>query len=675
MAFPNETLLLILQELDTRKDLNQCALVNKQWNLVATNSYLYKHIDIYVFDSFIRFIKIISELKSENKRNFGEYIKTISLHFNYIINNDTMKMFQKCCPNITYIQYLSNSNVNKNESIKYKITKNWKHLKHVPTWHYESIEDCLSFYKSTLKHLTLYMKKEDYMVLKDHQLPLNLQSVSKLTNLNELYLSFNKREAIHQININTLNLIHSNCPQLKSLTIANNFRIVNNNNNNNNNTIIPSLTTFNHRWNNINTLSFKNVEVEDPFFFTYLSESYPNMKSLILEKIDHPNDFDRDFSRNAIPFDDWVRIREASIGMKEFFISMKQMMIHLAQKLEKLHVTFGGSYISFPNNQLLKSLSLNPSPYLKDLKLPSTIYPIEYLYEYPQWTVLKCNEIKSVSFIYNLHTLYLSLSCSSKSVVTYLLDGVNDHHHHQQQQHHHHKNRNGVVSPHLKELHIDKLPHKHVAPTIDPYDWLDAFPNLQTLTLRELNIYNENHSYKYGSSVSTQGQQLYKLKKLVIHHSTIKLIGGFNLLYQRCPQLKYFDCTKSRYNLAMKENGITENQSKYDYHNFIYAPQLTFKTFIIGNLEFYGGYPFIYNSICLKTNTNTINDLGKWNNSNNNNDNDNYNSNNNSKNMNEYDSTGYADDIGEDDMYREPTMLIHVRDIEHCKYNGEWISV
>ncbi|CAO3634175.1 unnamed protein product [Cunninghamella echinulata] len=641
MTFSNEILYSIFKEITSKDDICVLLCVSKQWNLLATDLF-YQDIYLYTVYQLRSFITTATEMKYKNKP-VGEHVKHLFLHFIDYIDHKTMEKLQDCCPNIRTIYYSPLENYLE-DCGKFKIVEKWPYLTHIPYWHKESTFECISYLKKTLEVITLDISKENYTEIEYFSNQLN--SISILPNLTELHLEYNNEDSPFIFHTSFLYNIHSTCTQIKVFTMTNNFIFDkkedklnginysndanddgdddddddddgdNNNDNDNDNDYIhttwpstpPSLPislfpssssssssssstttssstsgTKEHQWNIITTLCFKNIKIDDPYFFIYIKQSYPNLESLTLENIittDHPLTYFATFSHKQHNLD---KYRNA----------LKQMVIHHSRQLKTLHISFknanGGTLRNYwASNDILDYLHLFPPSQLKDLKWPSTIYPskIEKHQNQYQYNSLY-RKIKPIGFINHLETLHLSVPIICKETLNYLLDG------------------NKTIFPQLKALSIKQLDEKEEKPLFNLFNWLAAFPNLRSLTTLNMILitYEPFVNNSKGKQVT---HHQYKLKKLTIRKCHLRFEGGFSQVLQRCSQLEYLNCQESTY-YFLSYIYLNEIQTIFDkmknYYTFIYAPHLNLKTLIMNHMKFNNDKPLIYNRYLLATTT------------------------------------------------------------------------
>ncbi|KAI9309673.1 hypothetical protein BJ944DRAFT_245546 [Cunninghamella echinulata] len=653
MTFSNEIIYSIFKKITSQDDKCGLRCVSKQWNLIATDLF-YQDIHLYTVYQLHSFITTATEMKYKNKP-VGEHVKHLSLHFIDHIGHKTMDKLQDCCPNITTIHYSPLENYLE-DCGKFKIVGKWPYLTHIPYWHKESTFECISYLKKTLKNITLDLSKDNYTEIE--HLSDQLNSLSTIPTLTELHLEYNDKDLPFTFHSSFLYNIHSICTQIKVFTMANNFVFdkeedkrndtsYNNDPGDDNDdnagnvdlvdlfdidgngdidttwpatspplsiSLLPSSSTSSlsssssssstsdtkgHQWNSITTLCFKNIKINDPYFFTYIKRSYPNLESLILENI---------------IITDYLLMRVNFFSQKqqisnEYKNALKRMVIHHSRQLKTLHISFrkaNGDILQdhWANNNLLSYLNLFPPSQLKDLKWPSTIYPsiVGKYYNQYQFQSLYC-KIKPISFINHLETLHLSVPIICKETLNYLLDG------------------NKTIFPQLKELSVKQMNEEEEKPLFNLHNWLTAFPNLQSLTTLNMCLI----TYEPFVNINKDKQQAthyhqYKLKKLTIHECLLYFEGGFSQVLQRCSQLEYLNCQESTYyflsRIYLDENqNILDKMNDYhfkisrtkheikDYYTFIYAPHLNLKTLIMNNMKFNNDKPLTFNRYLFATTT------------------------------------------------------------------------
>ncbi|CAO3651642.1 unnamed protein product [Cunninghamella blakesleeana] len=624
MDIPNEIFFLIFQKFTSIHDLHNCFLVNKQWYSIARDPLFYKEIYIYSDNQFLLFINTVINMKYGDKR-MSHYVKKITMHEDVIMGAEKIAHFQQHFPNITSMNY--STLVPIYCMIKYKIIGRWKHLTRLPNLYEDPTIDCLQYYKNTLSTLYLRLSEADCEKLtatvattfatrrerrrrrerislalnsENGKLSPELEYIPNLSSLKELYLDNDCCNCYNNISFFILDLIHSICPQVNTLTIEHGFNFEENKDR----ILIlsspsPSLSLFtNHPfrpWNNITTLCFKDISAPDPLFFTYIAHSYPHLESLTLDMNDRFM-----FSFGTGNFDREPAIQNESIDIeynKVYFYrqAIEKMVLQLSHQLKKLHFTFKIPHIVWPNNKILYHLHLHSSTLqLKDLKWPLTIYPCRIeRREYDDHYVSLCNEkkiMKPMGFLNRLEKLHLAIPNSGTDTLAYLLDNS-------------HPSTTFSLS-NLKELTVERIVDEDEKPPFYIYDWLDAFPNIQSLTIIKMkivtketfdnNIKEKEEKEEIAKQIKTQSY--YKLKKLVIEESEVRLEGGLSQLCQYCPKLNHLECNISKYihndsSNHMKEDIMKKIKTNYPFFNhyyvLIYAPHNTFETLIIKELTVY----------------------------------------------------------------------------------------
>ncbi|CAO3648269.1 unnamed protein product [Cunninghamella blakesleeana] len=581
-TLPTEVLLSIFTHLPQKYAIGVCSTVCKNWNYITLQPSFYSTIYIYSEQYLLYLIRFIKEKKTHNHKPIANCVKRLILYYTPRKHDlPDLSIFP-------YLQYIDGLNIEYSPTIFYKY--NYLRL-HRPTKfsycdHNSKWITKFHSVKNDLKLLRVYVtynlfniipsqheqEQFDPIQLKyigtknrsemntqsdpDTAIPIKillLSTTGPLVNLTTLHVHFgSKQNREYMINEYVLENIHETCPSLESLTLEDFYMdIIDNDDEIIEYSMIDDKKSYEPAL-RLKALNINYSKFGDPYCFFYLGNKYPNLES---------------FS-----FDLWYLNVDT-----EFVPIFEGAVINML--------------LQFP---LLKKLSFYPKTRMDECNWVHALF-VKWLYQHPtKLTHLDCTYDSIIDgslnrrllshdttrnitldrllvsqqlliqpepeLLNHLTSLSVTLNSAVSFASTFLLENKNT----------------IVVSSVLKNLNIEVFLYSGHGNTYF-YDWLDIFPNLGSLKLKncekvmddeygnkgkdnDLNdvddvnhfLYDEDYqnSYKLHQLINRRKQQLdilnkenndtsyYQLESLELWHCNNWYHYNLNGFFKKCHQLK-----------------------------------------------------------------------------------------------------------------------------------------
>ncbi|CAO3648273.1 unnamed protein product [Cunninghamella blakesleeana] len=596
---PNEVLYQVFTHLPHRCIFINCLRVCKKWNAIITQPSFYSTMNIHSQVQLEKLIQLAKEKITMNQIPITFHVKQLIIHYDHwaqnVNTNDIIVIF----PNLQDIDILHNES-NSGHFYKSRYIQSIQFYKPIylmlnqPT-HFiycdynEKWMIKFNQVKKQLKSLHIYMldksfshfipeqqqkqfdpihlncigkkrkvKNEIEMTSITTTIPINVLIISTTSNLSHLtclkidfYTYWEKDYIINEL---TFEHIHETCPLLEFLSISkcwmdmfdkydptNEYYIDNN-----------SLGNSYKPANRLTKIIISESIFDDPRCFSYFSNKYPNVESLSI-----------DFWFQSINGERVPVFKQAIYNMLLQFRLLKKVSFHheiqysdsnwlnsvfltwfYEHSHQLTHLDYADDLVI--DKTLKEKLFNNRKDIVDDINLGNLLLNVQQLQ--PQFTF---------TFLHYLTNLTLSLKNMIHLALTYFLQSPHS----------------TIVSKVLKNLSIEK----YLITDIDKlyiYDWLDVFPNLISLKLSHIYIYDNwgddnevedgedkdeihqdsNHLHQLINQHKQHKQQqqkqlqddlnkeneinYYKLKKLHLWDCKIRFKNGFDEFLKRCSQLK-----------------------------------------------------------------------------------------------------------------------------------------
>ncbi|CAO3646430.1 unnamed protein product [Cunninghamella blakesleeana] len=618
-TLPVEVLLKILSY-SLQRNLFTSSKVCKQWYEIIFQPSFFSTIEIQSknqLDKFIQFAKT----KTIQGKHIGYYVHHITFEITTILHMEQIELILSTFPNIqsinglykyvdpfkacsyhlpipqtlTHVSYwvtdediewmkdLFSSNSNNNERIIKSLELD---MRMDEFYHIDSIIPNTSFILPVI-----YTKNKSSSPNSDHQTTNTLLReliLPTLNHLSHLKLDFPIiTTLVSDTNIafdeSLFENIHKSCSQLESLDLNGfSFNITNDFN----------TTIMNH--NNGNMLqpaySLKKLAVKSEFTipncYIYISKKYPQIESLTL-------------NLNATPIPSMVseQYKQAIYTMLNQFHLLKKMKIILYNSSN----TNSRDEKLCPYDEMILWLLQHPSQ-IENLTYYSSIIK-KYYYGNESYGLLQNKPYEDVinnivhqhGFLNHLTHLSLTGDYLTDILYNYLLQ--NNH-------------QTIVLSTSIKELVIINKYQYHCINFVFIHDYLDCFPNLDSLQLRHCTVVNNNDDFNayfdiqtrgYNSNTtklhdlisqrkqkhilaSSNGEYVYNLRSLSFEDCTIFMKGGLNNLLNKNSRIKQLKFKRIRYK---NEKLSPEHTDDFiDLSNLsLYALQIIHFYYITGSIN------------------------------------------------------------------------------------------
>ncbi|KAI9304296.1 hypothetical protein BJ944DRAFT_267061 [Cunninghamella echinulata] len=585
---PNEIIQNILLLLSPRHAL-QCSLACKSFYLASRNPILYHTIELYSRSQLEKFIKLATTIKICEKP-IGHWVRRVKLiypFYKYKPTFEDSKLIHVTCPYIIYIEqdllfpymdYLTEYKYYNNNSNEDNNDKQW--IDYIYD-HSISLQIMLSFDDDP----TLYIETDEYQQWHKELIGTFNDNVEELINksnnieyygkkigftrifyrLKELCLDFDilKYDFTYELDERTLEAIHASCPLLETLCLSGFIMNISASYNS-----LPQSSSSDknqHRSTRFMPLPLlKSLKLEEVTLLQIECFDYLNLKYPQLESLDIYLEWDDLFYR------DKDRYTKAIFSMITNHKYLKNLTINdmlLANQ--------------FPYNMLIQWLTFNPTQ-LEKLELYSTdivFIDEQYKKHQIQQNLIKSN-LDSDHIIKELHLRqdYLDhltdINIQVRSPIStldyFLREG-----------------KRTIASSSI--IKIQLIGNYCTLDYFYFYDWLDAFPNLKKLSLKNLCVIgNENEK---GNKKS------YVLQELGLHQSNIRLKKNITEICQACPLLRFLELDDIGYVDVSTPLSLIHRQPLLDDDSFkpineltlIDAPQLKLDRLYINNIQ-YGSF-------------------------------------------------------------------------------------
>ncbi|KAI9301677.1 hypothetical protein BJ944DRAFT_243061 [Cunninghamella echinulata] len=600
-SLPNEILENVLKCLPQKFLLIIASTVSKKWHQLIFQPSFYFTIELQSLKHLDKFIAVAKEAFI-NDKHIGQYVKSIIFDDIYACTNEQILELLTVCPHIQSIISLDRD-IGYNRLKKNPINSlpPLQQLVHFSHWFTDINEDWTALFNNNNNNNTkikvLAFDIDKPIMDASVQQPIHLQRIGQprllsnhlkhhasstvyknnilflpsLKNLTNLKIDFDDfaykvDEEFCHFDEYTFENVFRSCPQLEVLLLSTFYMNISEDY-----SLIQTDNMFQPAY------YLKEFEIDgklnDPLCFTYLSRKFPYIESfkLYLDAITIP-------SKTSGPYKLAIHAMMSRLEhLKKFEFGLYD--ISLGIRLDE-NTYFEPDSINdtyFPNNEILEWV----------LQYPTQLTHLTYknkLFEEPNCAISHLvtgmpdshivinyentiDDILNQRILFFNHLTYLSISAklSRDIYYNYLL-----------------KNENTtILSSSIQELILNESTDgKNELLYI--FDWLDALPNLTSLTVKRCKIIMDKsdsndkdivkdwYAYAYtnyvhelhdivkerklqqqiGSLSLYNNNEIYKLKNLTLHYSEICIKNGFNGVFKHCPHLKRIKLNNINYGLS-----------------------------------------------------------------------------------------------------------------------------